>query len=158
MGLFGTKKVQTQEVAIRDCIKMIEGFFKRIGLNPSQQRWPETDTLGWYLQRGSALIYVILNQHGDTPTVRIVAPMLYLPDSLILPLYRTCLEMNMELINCAFGVIDDKVVLVSERPIAGLDAHELEGTIRYLSSMADNLDNKLSAEFKAPLYLERSSP
>jgi hypothetical protein len=155
MGLFGTKQVQAQENTIRDCIKMIEAFFKGIGFNPKEQRLPHQDTLGWWLQRGSALVYIILNQHDDTATVRIVSPILYLPENYILPFYRKCLEMNVELINCAFGVVEDRVVLVSERPIDGLDRQELEGTIRYLSAVADDLDDKLATEFKARLYLGR---
>jgi len=154
MGLFGTKQVKVKETTIQECIKMVERFFKSVGANPKQQRLPNTDTLGWWLQRGSALVYIILNQHDETPTVRIVSPILYLPEDYILPFYRKCLELNMDLINCAFGVSDDKVVLVSERPIEGLDANELEGTIRYLSGVADNVDNRLSAEFKARMYLD----
>lgn len=154
MGLFGTKKVQVKETSIKECVKMVERFFRDIGFNPRDQRLPNRDTLGWYLQRGSALIYILLHQHDKMPTIRIVSPLLYLPESKILPLYRRCLELNNELINCAFGVTDDKIMLVSERPIDGLDPQELEETIRYLSGAADELDNKLSEEFNAPMYLE----
>ena len=152
MGLFGTKKVAVKETTIKDCVKMIEGFFKKINLNPRDQRLPRSDTLGWWLYRGSALVYIILNQHDKTPTVRIISPILYLPEDHILPFYRRCLELNMELVNCAFGVIDDRIALVSERPITGLDHQELEGTLHYLAVVADDIDDKLAAEFNAKMY------
>ena len=154
MGLFGTKKVQDKEAAIQECVKMIEGFLKKIDFNPNKQRLPNRDTLGWWVQRGSAIIYIILNQHDDTPTVRIVSPILYLPENYILPFYRKCLELNVDLINCAFGVVDDKVVLVSERPIDDLDPRELAGTIQYLAAFADHIDDKLAAEFNAQMYVD----
>ena len=154
MGLFGTKRVEIKETTVRECVGMVETFFKKYDINPNQQRLPDRDTLGWWLQRGSALVYIILNQHDDTPTVRILSPILYLPENYILPFYRKCLELNIELINCAFAVADDKVVVISERPIDGLDQHELEGTIKYLSAVADDVDDKLASEFKARMYLE----
>ncbi len=152
MGLFGTRKVAAKETTIKDCVKMIDGFFKRNKLNPNNHRLPGSDTLGWWLHRGSAIVYIILHQHGSTPTVRIISPILYLPEDHILPFYRRCLEMNMELVNCAFGAIDDRIALVSERPIAGLDHQELEGTLHYLSAVADDIDDKLADEFKAKMY------
>jgi hypothetical protein len=51
-------------------------------------------------------------------------------------------------------LIDANGVVVSERPIDGLDPQELEGTIGYLSGVADDIDDRLAAEFKARMYLE----
>ena len=42
-------------------------------------------------------------------------------------------------------------------PKDGLDPHELEGTIKYLSAVADDVDDKLATEFKARMYLEGGS-
>lgn len=154
MGLFGTKKVQVKETTIRDCIKVIEDFFRKIGFNPNNQRLPDRDTIGWWVQRGSAVIFIILNDHDGLTSVRIISPILYLPEENILPFYRRCLEINMGLLNCALGVTQDKVTVVSERPIAGLDPVEFEGTIDFLSAVADDLDDKLANEFNAKLYRE----
>jgi hypothetical protein len=154
MSLFGAKKVETKETPITDYVKMVETFLKKVDLNPTQQRLPNRDTLGWWVQRGSALIYITLNQHESVPTLRVLSPILYLPENYILPFYRRCLELNMELIHCAFGVINDRITLVSERPLKGLDQQELEGLIGYLSSMADEMDDKLGAEFNAQKYTQ----
>ena len=152
MGLFGTKKVEIKETTVKDCVKMIESFLKKNRFNPNDQRLNNSDTLGWWVQRGSAVIYILLNQHEREPTVRILSPILYLPEEHILPFYRRCLELNMSLINCAFGAMDDQIALVTERPIAGLDAEELEGTLHYLSAVADDVDDKLAAEFQARMH------
>ena len=153
MGLFGTKKVEEKETTIKDCVRMIEGFLKKHRFNPNDQRLKNSDTLGWWIQRGSAIIYILLNQHDQEPTVRILSPLLYLPEEHILAFYRRCLELNMNLINCAFGALDDQIALVTERPIVGLDAQELEGTLHYLSAVADDVDDKLAAEFHARMYV-----
>ena len=152
MGLFGTKTVQTKTTSVQDCIRIIEGFFRKIGFNPKDQRLPDKDTIGWWVQRGSAVIFILLNDHSGSTTMRIVSPILYLPEENILPLYRRCLEINVSLLNCALGVTEDKVVIVSERPITGLDPGEFEGTLDFLSAVADDLDDKLANEFNARLY------
>lgn len=153
MGLFGTKKVEVKETTVKDCITMIEKFFKKHRLNPNEHRLQNPDTLGWWIQRGSAVIYILLNQHESEATVRIMSPILFLPEEHILPFYRRCLELNMNLINCAFGAMDDKIALVTERPIMGLDDHELEGSLHYLSAVADDIDDKLASEFQAKMYV-----
>ena len=59
----------------------------------------------------------------------------------------------MNLVNCAFGAMDDKIAIVTERPIMGLDAHELEGSLHYLSAVADDIDDKLASEFQTKMYV-----
>lgn len=158
MGLFKTQApVKEKETTVRDCINMIEDFLGKVGLNPKAQRLPDRTTIGWWVQRGSVVVYIIINRHEHLNTVRVVAPVVYLPEENILPLYRRCLEINMGLLNCALAVTDDQVVMVSERPIKGLDQHELEGIIDFLSGVADELDNKLEEEFNAPPYTGEST-
>ena len=150
MGFLGTKKVT--ERSVQDCIKIVEDFLNSVGLNPSVQRIDDPETLGWWASRGSALIYILLNDRDSFQSIRILSPILYLPEENILPFYRRCLELNMGLFNCAIGVSEDKVYIVTERPIVGLDPEEFEGTVNFLSATADDLDDKLADEFSARLY------
>jgi len=154
MGLFGTKAKKTivKTVGVKEYAKMIHIFFKKIGINPSDNRLRQPDTLGWWIGRGSAIVYILINQDGENSTIRIVSPILYLPDDFILPFYRRLLELNLDLVNCAIAVSEDRILVVSERPLVGLDQKELEHMIGYLSSVADNIDDKLSEEFNAPMY------
>lgn len=152
MGLFGKK---TKEISKEDCITMVENFLNKIGLNPSEQRL-KGDTIGWVAVRGSAITYIMIFEYENFASIRIYSPILYLPEENILPFYRKCLEINFELVNCAICVYEDKVALVVERPIGGLDPEELEGMVNYLSSVADDLDNKLADEFGARILSERT--
>jgi len=152
MGFFGKK---AQEVSKEDCITMVENFITNIGLNPSEQRL-KGDTIGWVIRRGSAITYIMIFEYENFTSIRIYSPILYLPEENILPFYRKCLETNFNLVNCAICVYEDKVALVVERPIGGLDPEELQGMINYLSSVADDLDNKLGDEFGAKILSERT--
>ena len=152
MGFFGKKAKETTK---EDCITMVENFLTNIGLNPAEQRL-KGDTTGWIAVRGSAIVYIMVFEYEHFSSIRIYSPILYLPEENILPFYRKCLEINFSLVNCAICVYEDKVALVVERPIGGLDPEELEGMINYLSSVADDLDNKLADEFGAKILSERT--
>jgi hypothetical protein len=152
MGLFGTKKAK--EITAKDCVGMVQDFLIKVGLDPNGQRIEDEDTLGWWVLRGSAVVYIILNDLDNDCSIRIVSPIVYLPEESILPFYRKCLEINMGLLNCSLAVSGDKVYVVHERPITGLDAEEFEGTLGFLAAVADDLDNKLADEFGAKIYSE----
>jgi hypothetical protein len=152
MALFGNKKVK--ETTVKDCIKMVEAFLQKCGANPKKHRLPDKDTIGWQIARGSAIIYILINNHEGLTTIRVISPILTLPKSNILPFYRKCLEINTGLISCALGAYEDKVAVLSERPIEGLDPEELEGILNHLSAVADDLDNKLADEFGATIFSE----
>ena len=152
MGIFRSKKKNTDDGSIQQCVKMIKLFYKSHSLNINDFRMQGREN-GWWIQRGSAVIYIILNPHEESPSIRIVSPILYLPEDFIVPFYRRCLELNMELMQCAIGASGDRVSVVSERPIAGLDQEELKSMIGYLSAVADDIDDKLADEFKAKLYV-----
>ncbi len=77
MGLFGTSKVK--EASVNDCKKMMEGFFKKLGLDPRDHRVDDGETIGWSVSRGSALIYIMLNERNGLSTIRFVSPILFLP-------------------------------------------------------------------------------
>jgi len=153
MGLFGTKKIK--ETTVKDCVGMVEDFLRGARLNPDNQRISDDDGLGWVVSRGSALIYILLNDRDGMHSLRIVSPIVYLPEENILPFYRKCLELNMGLFNCSLAASEDTVYVVHERPIAGLDAEEFEGTLSFLGSVADDLDNNLADEFGAKIFSEQ---
>ncbi len=49
--------------------------------------------------------------------------------------------------NAAFGVMNDGVVVVSERPAEGLDAGELEQMLRHVGAVADHYDDLFIKEY-----------
>jgi hypothetical protein len=158
VGLFGRrsgtrgKQAEEKETTAADCVRIVEDFFRRVGMDPERQRLPGREGVGWWVVRGSALIVITLYSQNGLVTMRMVSPILYLPGERIVALYRRCLEINMELLNCALGVYQDRVFVVSERPIAGLDPQEFVTTLDFLSAVADDMDDRLAEEFDCKLY------
>ena len=152
MGLFGSARVK--ETTLADCRRLIEDFLRKEGLNPEEQR-VEGYEHGWWAMRGSALVYVFVNEHEVGSSIRIVSPILILPEENLLPFYRACLEINSELVSCAVAIDKDVVMLVHERPLKGLDAEEISDNMHMIAQFADKFDNELAEEFGATIYSER---
>lgn len=152
MSFFGNL-FSENEVTVEECVDMVEKFMKERGLDPKKQAISNKKGItSWGVVRGSALIYIfILDSEDGSPTIRVVSPILILPDKNILPLYRKCLEINMNLFGCALAVDEDRIVVVSERPINGLDVSELDWMLDHLAHVADEYDNRLADEFGATL-------
>ncbi len=149
MGLLGNL-FSDKKMTIDDCALMIQDFMREIGV-PPEPLMNDKDKITWALTRGSATIHIGIFKDEEYPTIRAFSPILNLPDKHILPLYRKCLELNMGLLTCAFAVHEDKIVVVSERSIEGLDSVELAEMVSWLSHIADEWDDKLAEEFETTL-------
>ncbi|MFQ3567460.1 MAG: YbjN domain-containing protein [Aggregatilineales bacterium] len=130
----------------------VEQILLSIGIDPQQARMNTQEGLGWHFRRGSAIIEVYISQQDNTGYLQVLAPILHLPNTGLLPLYRRLLELNVQLTNAAFGVHYDVVYLFSERPLEGLDPVEANAIINLVAAYADDLDDKLVAEFGGRLY------
>jgi hypothetical protein len=63
-------------------------------------------------------------------------------------LFARLLELNADgMQSCAFGLVGDKVVVVTERPTEDLDIGEVEHAIRHVAAVSDTYDDKLVSEF-----------
>lgn len=131
--------------------RAVESILAQIGVDASAARMQVDTGYGWHFLRGSALIevYVTPEERGY---LQVLAPMMHLPQSNLLPLYRRLLEINLELTNAALGLHEDVVYLYHERLLEGLDAGEADVIIRRLARVADELDDALVEEFGGRLY------
>ncbi len=132
--------------------KLVEEVVTRIGLDPDKVRGENrADLVTWSIQRGSAVILVAVakSDRGDSASLRAISPIMSLPpEAKLLPFFRRLLELNGHgLVNAAFGIMGDRVVVKSERPTAFLDAAEVEQIILQLSAVADTYDDRLVNEF-----------
>jgi hypothetical protein len=152
MGLFGRKKTDIGD--IKESVKIVREVLGKIGINDAPEQMDGGRGFGWTLQRGSAVVYVLINQIDNKGYFKVISPIIYLPAENLLPLYRTMLEINMDLTSAALGIQEDKVCVMSERSIAGLDAEEADEVIKRVAYYADQLDNKLSSEFGGRLFSE----
>jgi hypothetical protein len=139
---------------------LVEKVIARLGLDPKAVRAKasEAHPASYALQRGSASILVSVIKPHDTVHVRVIAPVMTLPDGDKRDaLFRRLLELNAAGIgNAAFGLLGDRVVALSERPSAGLDDDELTQMIRHLGALADTYDDRLVKEFGGKLASEKS--
>lgn len=147
----GVSKV-TNTRTIEEAEKIIDKVFKGLGLKPDKAKIDSKDVHGWAIKRGSAIVYIFLNENKYINTLRIVSPLLYLPKKRQNAFLRKCLEYNYYFINCALGLNEDLIFLVEERPLTGLDPEEVEYIINNLSRIADRIDNELARKYDAQMY------
>jgi hypothetical protein len=130
----------------------VEQILPAIGVDPAAARMNTEGGYGWSFQRGSAVIEVYVSQQDNAGYLQVLSPIIHLPMSNLLPLYRRLLELNLQLTAAAIGIHLDVVYLFSERPLEGMDATEANTIINLVSAYADDLDDKLVSEFGGRLY------
>jgi hypothetical protein len=148
--------VESVEKDFENARTLVEATIRKIGLDPATTRAPAgaDSVAAWTLKRGSASILVTVTRHDDERAtyLRVASPVVTLPADAAQhgAIMRRLLELNASgLVNAAFGLMGDRVVAVSERPAAGLDAGEVEQIVKHLSAVADTFDDRLAKEFGA---------
>ena len=106
--------------------ELVEETIRKLGLDPAATRapCPNDNQAAWTLKRGSASVLVTVTHHEieEITYLRVVSPVVTLPtdSSDQVALLRRLLELNTAgLANAAFGLMGDRVVVVSERPTGG---------------------------------------
>ena len=108
----------------------------------------ETQQVAWTLKRGSAAVLVMLLRRADVASLRVVSPTIVFDPAKKDVLFPRLLELNAEgMMGCAFALVGDKVVVVTERPIVDLSEAEVAHAIRLVAGVSDTYDDKLVAEF-----------
>ena len=151
--LFGRGGQDTDETSdpLAAAARAVETILAQIGVDAAAARLDVESGYGWNFLRGSALIEIYLSPE-ERGYLQVLAPIMHLPPSNLLALYRRLLELNLELTNAALGVHEDVVYLYHERLLEGLDAGEADVIIRRLARVADELDDALVEEFGGRLY------
>jgi hypothetical protein len=131
---------------------LIEAMIQKQGIAPETVRMtPPGQGRAWSLMRGSAAVAVFLrpaNEGEDSPKVRIVSPIVKVDESTRPEIYKTLLELNATgLGGMAFGVHQDRVVVVAERRSKDLEPNEVEHLIQRVGVVADHYDDLLIARF-----------
>jgi hypothetical protein len=153
--VFGSRNQRPQQPVSRleAYANLVEQILTTIGYVPAQIRMPTNEGFGWSFRRGSAIIEIYVNQQPDNSGImQVLSPIMHLPQSGLLPLYRRLLELNLQIPSLSLGVFLDVVYVYSERPLDGMDAAEADSIIRSVGNWADELDDKLVQEFGGRLY------
>jgi hypothetical protein len=151
--MFGFFQKKASDTTFKQIAAIVEGFMKKVGVNPENQRL-KGEMQGWGLVRGSAIIYIFVNEDKNGSTIRIVSPIVYLPQDNLVAFYRKCLELNSDLHECALAVHKDVVTVVYERRTLDLSKEELEHNVQWLAYVADELDHRLAKEFGCKVFSE----
>jgi hypothetical protein len=145
---------------------LIEAAIQTLGVSPASARAKEGDGhASWTLQRGSAAILIAVatretGQGGESAIfLRVISPVMTLPEPAKREaLYRHILELNAQgLANAAFGLVNERIVAVSERPARDLQSEEVVQMVRHLAAVADTYDNRLVKAFGGKLASDKKS-
>jgi hypothetical protein len=154
-GMLHVPPGQSASPDFENAAKLVEQTIRKLGLDPTTCHATSNETTtSWSLKRGSASVLVTVATYEEEKAtyLRVASPVVVLPadPATQTACMRKLLELNAAgLANAAFGLSGDRVVAVSERPVAGLDAQEVEQIVRHLSAVADTFDDRLAKEFGA---------
>ena len=110
---------------------------------------PESGYL-WKFKYGSVQVFVQLNGTSDEDTITVWSAVLNLPAKDEPKLMRYLLELNCSsTFEARFGIIENRVVVISTRTLAELSPGEVSRLITIVATIADNNDEDLQTEFGA---------
>jgi hypothetical protein len=150
MSLFGTQTAS--KGTIGEVSQMVHHYFRSRGLDPRNQEIAGAEGGGWWLNEGSARIYVFVQDAPGGPVIRITSPIVYVPQQRQQEFYRHLLDINTNLSSCALATSEDAVLVVAQRHTMSLDQTELDDMIWNVAYVADLLDDKLVTEFSTRRY------
>jgi len=128
----------------------VESVLTKLGLDPATSKVRDEDgTRAWGMLRGSAQVLLQVTGNDQGTWVRVIAPIVKLPkDDVRLTFYEHLLELNARSMrNASFGVLNEGVVILSERPAEGLDANEVEQILKHVGALADYYDDLFIKEY-----------
>jgi hypothetical protein len=138
-----------EETATINHVEVIENVIDSLEQDDSAMvsHTPEGGYL-WKFNYGSVEVFVQLTGTTDEDTITVWSVVLKLPVKDEPKLMRQLLEMNCSsTFEARFGIIDDKVVVISTRTLAELSPGEVSRLITIVATLADNNDEVLQFEF-----------
>ena len=133
--------------------RTVDDILSNIGVDTVAARMTDIEYgFGWSFRRGSAVIEIYVSEQEGRGYFQVLSPIIHIPSTGLLPLYRRLLELNMQLTNASLGIYFDVIYVFNERPLEGLDANEANNIITLVAGYADELDNQLQEEFGGRLY------
>lgn len=104
----------------------------------------------WKFKYGSVEVFVQLTGKTDEDAITVWSAVLQLPAKDEPKLMRHLLEMNCSsTFEARFGIVDNRVVVLSTRTLAELSPGEVSRLITIVATVADNNDEALKSEFGA---------
>jgi hypothetical protein len=102
----------------------------------------------WKFRYGSVEVFVRLTGTTEEDTLTVWSPVLPLPANNEEQLMRRLLQMNWaSTFESCFGIVDNKVVVLSSRVVEDLNPSEISRSITVVATIADDNDEALQEEF-----------
>lgn len=102
----------------------------------------------WKFKYGTIEVFVQLTGTNDEDTLTVWSSVLKLPAKDEPKLMRQLLERNwLNTLEARFGVVNDEIVIVTNRSVADLSAGEISRSITIVATIADESDELLQQEF-----------
>ncbi len=103
----------------------------------------------WRFRYGSVEVFVQLSGSTEEDVLTIWSPVLPLPVTDELGLYRKLMTLNwLSTLEAHFAIAEDQVQVVTTRTLRGITACEISRLITIVATLADEYDDALRAEFK----------
>lgn len=135
-------------------VRLVEDTIRSLGVDPAKARHAASPVPTFAVKRGSARVWIVVHPstEGRPATLRVASPVIQLPsESRRAELYEQLLRLNgTDLVGAAFGIIEDEVVVLTERVVSDLDPAEVDNAIRTVGRFADHWDDILSQRFETP--------
>lgn len=130
-------------------VPMVNDIIVSLGVDPEQCYNEEKGV--WFLKKGSANVEVAMFSinYGETSEdyIEIASPIMKIPASNLEVFYKRLLELNDTNIGVKFSIKGDWIWLLAQRELRDLDRSELETMFHRIGNYADDMDDKLQAEF-----------
>jgi Putative bacterial sensory transduction regulator len=128
--------------------EMIETVISSLQQNDSAMVQHTEKAYLWKFQYGSVEVFVQLTGESDDDFLTVWSSVLKLPVKDELGLTRKLLEMNCsETFESHFGIMNEQVVVISQRSVADLSPGEISRAITLVATVADNNDEMLVESF-----------
>ncbi|MGP0131423.1 MAG: YbjN domain-containing protein [cyanobacterium endosymbiont of Rhopalodia musculus] len=128
--------------------EVIETVISSLAENESAMVYHDDQGYLWKFQYGSVEVYVQLTGETDDDLLTVWAAVLQLPAEDEEGLMRKLLTMNWEeTLETRFGIMKDKIVVLSQRSVADLSPEEISRAITLSATIANDNDELLREKF-----------
>ncbi|HAC65724.1 MAG TPA: YbjN domain-containing protein [Cyanothece sp. UBA12306] len=128
--------------------EVIETVISSLAENESAMVYHDEQGHLWKFQYGSVEVYVQLTGETDDDLLTVWSAVLQLPATDEPGLMRKLLIMNWEeTLETRFGIMNDKIVVLTQRTVADLSPEEISRAITLVATIADDNDEILQETF-----------
>lgn len=151
-GLFGQAHIDTLEEAA----KLIESILDSLGTNPEDAKMDieGQNVMGWLIQNGKSYLFIYVFMTDDKQLLlKMVSPVVFMPEKNLLAFYRKLLEENLALHDSALGIERNIVMVQSLRRADLMSLEEAKNLVAYLYKTSQDTAAVLAEEFGAKFYV-----